>query len=270
MSFINFWNRNLSFFWLAIKAQLEYRINFLTDVLLQPIVTAIIEMLLWQAVFASINQPTLAGFNKSSYLAYALWAAFVARISSNWMYEFRMIEEIESGSINALLTKPFHFYEYYLFQFLGYKGLTTLVSLGIPIGVSFYFDLDLQLNRLPLALLMVSLYLIFLFNLSFLVSMAAFHFTRVSSITVAKNLALWLLSGELLPLDIFPSQVSKVLIYLPFSKGVFTPVGFITGRIDLPQMLTGFISLGVGIIVTSFLAQKVWQISQKTYVGTAA
>lgn len=270
MSFINFWNRNLSFFWLAIKSQLEYRINFLTDILLQPIVTALIEMLLWQAVFASINQSTLAGFNKSSYLAYALWAAFIARISSNWMYEFRMIEEIESGSINALLTKPFQFYEYYLFQFLGYKSLTTLVSLGIPIGVSAYYGLDLHLERLPLAILMVTFYLIFLFNLSFIVCMAAFHFTRVSSITVAKNLALWLLSGELLPLDIFPSQISKILIYLPFSKGVFTPVGFITGRIDLSQMLSGFISLFIGIIITALFAKKIWQISQKTYVGTAA
>src|SRR4051812_23467450 len=116
MSYAVFLRRNLGFAKLAIVSNLEYRVNYLIDALLQPIITTGIELTLWYAIFKTSNSPTIGGFTREYYLSYALWAAFAARISVSWMYEFRMIEEIESGSVNSLIVRPMSFYEYYLSQ----------------------------------------------------------------------------------------------------------------------------------------------------------
>lgn len=150
-SFAVFYKRNLAFAKLAIVSNLEYRLNYFVDALVQPSLTTGIEMLLWTALFIGAGTTEIAGYGKEYYLSYALWAAFFARICTSWMYETRMIQEIDSGSINSLLTRPMSFYEYYFSQLMGYKVITTLVSMIIPIVAVNIFLLPTQFSRLPLA-----------------------------------------------------------------------------------------------------------------------
>lgn len=268
--FVAFYKRNLAFSQLAIVSNLEYRLNYFIDALVQPTTTTFIEILLWIAVFKGAGTDTINGFSQDSYLAYALWGAFFARIAASWMYEFRMITEIESGTINSLLVRPVSFYEYYLSQLMGYKVLTTSLSLLIPIIASLIFDLPTELSRLPLAILLVMWYLIFVHSMSFVISCFAFWFNKIHSFTVAKNLALWILTGELFPLDLMPAAAQKLMMALPFSAGVYLPVGYITGRVPLEQALMGFVSVGVGIIVVNTIGALLWRQGLKGYTGTGA
>ncbi|MGZ3685036.1 MAG: hypothetical protein ACXVCI_14340 [Bdellovibrionota bacterium] len=118
--------------------------NFITDAVAQPLMSALIEILLWFAVFRSVGGREIAGFSRENYLAYAIWASFVARITSNWMYEFRMIDDVESGSVNTLLARPVSFFEYYLSQFMGYKVITSVFSLIFPLAAVAWFGLPTQ------------------------------------------------------------------------------------------------------------------------------
>lgn len=204
------------------------------------------------------------------YLAYALWAPFVARITSNWMYEFRMIEEIESGSLNSLLVRPMSFFEYYLSQLMGYKIVTTLISLLVPILVGYLFSLPVNVSRLPLAFALIIYYVLFIYLLSFIVSTIAFHLTKIHSMTVAKNLALWLFSGELVPLDLIPKPYQEIFINLPFASAVYLPVGYITGRLDQAALLHGFQSTTLGLVVGGAVAFGLWKWGLRKYVGTGA
>ncbi len=265
-----FWKRNLAFAKLAIVTNLEYRLNYFIDALVQPTLTTGIEILLWLGVFAGANTQTISGFGIDSYLSYALWAAFFTRISTSWMYEFRMIEEVSSGTINSLIVRPMGFYEYYLSQLMGYKFVTTLVSLVIPIVAAKYFNLPTDLAKLPLSVLLCFYYLILVHTISFLISCAAFYFTKISSFTVAKNLALWILMGELFPLDLLPSPFKEWFIAMPFSAGAFLPVGYIIGRVDLNQMVQGFVSVTIALIVLNFFGYFLWKKSLATYSGTGA
>ena len=114
--FAAFWNRNLAFAKLAIVTNLEYRLNYFIDALVQPTLTTGIEILLWMGVFAGAGTAAINGYGIDSYLSYALWAAFFTRISTSWMYEFKMIEEVSSGTLNSIIVRPMGFYEY-LFKF---------------------------------------------------------------------------------------------------------------------------------------------------------
>lgn len=229
-----------------------------------------IEVLLWFAVFKGAHATSIIGFSRENYLSYALWAAFFARIATSWMYEFRMTEEISSGTVNSLIVRPMSFYEYYLSQLLGYKFITTIISMVIPIMAAYFFDLPTTYSRIPLGVLLCFYYLILVHTISFIVSSIAFHLTKISSFTVAKNLLMWILTGELFPLDLIPDPYKKAIIALPFSSGVFLPVGYITGRVGHAEMLHGFLSVTIGLVVLNLLGTYLWRKGLASYTGTGA
>lgn len=227
-------------------------------------------MALWAAILNSTASGTMAGFPKSFYLSYALWAAFFDRTSGNWMYEMRMIDEIETGSVNSVLARPISFYEYYLSQFMGYKLLTGLLAMLVPLTLAAVMGGPTQFDRVPAAFLLLVLYFVFSHTISFIVSSLAFFFTRVQSITFAKNIAMWMLTGSLFPLDLVPEPYRHWLLYLPFSSAVYVPVAFITGRIGAFELLRGFGTVIAGLIVLAPFAQWVWSAGCRRYSGTGA
>lgn len=255
---------------MAIAANVEYRLNYVIDAVVQPSLTVVVELLLWTAIFRTAGSATIGGYDLSHYMAYALWGAFFARIAASWMYEFRMIEEIESGTVNSLIVRPMNFYEYYFSQLMGYKAITTVVSFLIPFTATFFVDWPVQLSRLPLAVALVFYYLVMVHSLSFLVSACAFFLNRIHSFTMAKNLALWILTGEIVPLDLVPGPAREWLIALPFSAGVYLPVGYLTGRVDTATVLQGFVSVTLGLAVINAAAWTLWRAGLRRYAGTGA
>ncbi len=267
---MNFFAKTKAYADLAIKIQLEYRFNLFADVALQPFLVAAVEMTVWSTIFISAGSQNLGGFTKESYLAYALWAAFIARVNSSWMYEFKMVEEVDSGSVNSILVRPISFYHFYLGQFLGYKFFTGMLSLVVPFVATLYFDLPIHFERLPGVCLLSAFYLILLHTMSFLVASLAFFFNRVHSLTVAKNVILWLLSGELFPLDILPEPAKSIAIHLPFASSGFLPVGYLIGRVDTPTFLSGFVSVACGLVVFGLLSYTTWKKGSFQYTGQGA
>jgi ABC-2 type transport system permease protein len=269
---MSFWRRNLAAARLAWIQQFEYRFNLFVDAILQPVLTATVEVALWYAMVSGIGDgDSLGGFSRAHYLHYALWAAFVARISANWMYEFRMGEEIQSGTINVILTRPLSFYQFYLSQFMSYKVLTSMLSLTVPAMIaSFLIPGPTDLSRLPMACLLILAYLIMAYNISFIVVCGGFHLNRISSITTAKNIAIWCFTGELFPIDLAPPAVKNILLNLPFSAGVYVPVGYITGRCEADLVLRSLLMVLVWAGITGLVGQLLWSFSIKRYSGTGA
>jgi ABC-2 type transport system permease protein len=270
MSFVSFWNRNISAARLAILSHLEYRFDFLLDTIIQPVMSTGIETALWASILSVAGVSTLNGFSRASYLSYVLWATFVGRVTSNWAYEMEMGDEIETGHINAILLRPISFYEYYLSQFLGYKASTIIFSLVCPLLASWIFPTTVIFSRLIPMLALVFYYLFFVHTLSFVVSCFGFFMTRVKGITGAKNMALWVLTGESFPLDLVPSPWKEWVIHSPFAAGVYIPVGFLTGRLGYDELASCFASVTIGIVVTGFAAMWIWQRGLRTYSGTGA
>jgi ABC-2 type transport system permease protein len=186
------------------------------------------------------------------------------------MYEFRMVEEVESGTINGLLTRPMSFYEYYLSQLMGYKLVTTALSLMVPIIAAQIFDLPTIFTRLPLAILLCLYYLILVHSISFVISCCAFFLNKIRSFTLVKNMALWVLTGELFPLDLMPPGWKEIFIAMPFASGVYIPVGYLTGRVGFEQMIQGFYSVTIAIVALSLFGAWFWKKGLQTYAGTGA
>lgn len=229
-----------------------------------------VEVTIWSAIIGSLGGGTFAGYSRESYVAYALWAAFFARIGANWMYEFRMVEEIDKGTVNSCLARPISFYEFYLSQFMGYKFATTLISLTVPVAVTLALGGPTIHARLPLACSVQLLYLVLVHTISFTVASMGFFLNRVHGFTIAKNVALAMLTGELYPLDLVPEPVRQILLWLPFSNSVYVPVGYLTGRIGVEQVGRGVLSICAGLALTGVIARSVWISGRRRYSGTGA
>ncbi len=242
----------------------------MVDVFVQPILTVGIEVLLWLAIFKTAETAQIGGFSKDSYLAYAVWAPFLGRIAISWMYESMMVEEVASGSINTILSRPLSFFEYYLSQMMGYKVITTVFSLLVPVAASVFFKLPIYFERLLPSLLLVVYYLFLVHTLSFIISTLGFFLTRVRSFTLVKNLTLWLFGGELVPIDLMPLALQKILLILPFSSGVYIPLAYITGRVEIDLLFQGFRNVTVSLLVAGVFSYFFWRRGLKEYTGTGA
>lgn len=229
-----------------------------------------IEVTLWMALLTGMKLDTLGGFSREYYLAYALWATFMGRITTNWMYEFIMLEEIETGKVNSILVRPISFYEYYLSQFIGYKMVTAVMSFVLPIIACSILNVPMHLERLPAVFLLLFFYLIFTHTISFSIASLAFFMNRAQSLTVMKNMMMWMLAGELIPLDLYPEPLRSWLIHAPFASGVYIPVGYLTGRFDSTLMTQSFVSVVAGIAVMSAIGAMLWKTGVRSYTGTGA
>jgi ABC-2 type transport system permease protein len=269
-SFTNFLRKNLAAARLAVLNQLEYRINYLIDAIVQPVLSTIIEVTLWMALLTGMGINSLGGFGREYYLSYALWASFVGRITSNWMYEYIMLDEIDSGRVNAILVRPISFFEFYFSQFLGYKLVTASFTFLLPLAVCVILKAPVHVERLPAMLLLVGYFLAFTYTVSFCVACMAFFMNRAFSLTAMKNMLFWAVSGELIPLDLFPEPVRTILMRLPFASGVYVPVAYITGRVGHDLLIQSFVSLTAGIAVMSGVGYVLWHKGMRTYTGTGA
>ena len=237
---------------------------------MQPVLGGAIEVALWTAIFAGSGQQLIGSYPREYYLAYALWAAFFARISVSWMYEFRMIDEVDTGSINTILARPISFYEYYLSQFMGYKILTSVLSLIVPFVLTYFIAGPTIHERFPLAFALSIFYLILVHTISYMVATSAFFFNRVYSFTTAKNIALTMMTGELFPLDLVPEPFHSILLNLPFASAVYIPVGYITGRLQAHDVYRAFGVVAVSLVVLLPCANLFWIAGRKRYSGTGA
>lgn len=262
--------KNLAAAKLAVLNQLEYRLNYVIDAIVQPGLSAIIEVTLWMAMLTGMGTNSLGGFGREYYLAYAMWATFMGRITTNWMYEFIMLDEIDSGRINSILVRPISFYEFYFSQFIGYKLATAAFSFLIPLIACLAFKAPLIVERLPLMLLLLAYFLAFTYTISFCISCMAFFMTRAQSLTGMKNMMLWVLTGELIPLDLYPEPIRTWIVHSPFASGVYIPVAYITGRIDTHLIMQSFVSISVGLVLSGLCGAWLWRLGMRSYAGTGA
>jgi ABC-2 type transport system permease protein len=237
---------------------------------MQPATSTGVELALWSTIFAAAGLTELNGFSRVSYLTYVLWATFVARITANWAYEMEMSDEIETGRINIVLLRPISFYEYYLSQFMGYKLWTIPFSLGFPLLASAIFPTTVIWSRLVPMLVLILYYLIFVHTIAFCIACFGFFITRVKGITVAKNMSLWVLTGELFPLDLVPEPMKTWAVQSPFASGVYIPVGFLSGRFGWDQYWMAFVSVTGGLVITGMFSVVIWRRGLREYTGTGA
>jgi ABC-2 type transport system permease protein len=230
----------LAFARLAFVDHLSYRVRYLVGILNYTIYMGV-QYFLWSAVFASApaGAPSLGGFRFQELITYFA-VGWIVRVSYYNNVDRDLSDRVLQGDIALDLLRPVSLIERFYGAALGEAGFRVLF-MGLPTALVLVplfrvsgprWDLHSPGGWLLAAAFGISVVLAFhvFFFIHFLFGAASVYFEKIRGLLWSKFILLQLLSGLLVPYDLFPSALRSVLHWLPFRAIIHGPVSIYLGR----------------------------------------
>jgi ABC-2 type transport system permease protein len=126
----------------------------------------------------------------------------------------------------------------------------------------------------PQSLLLAIPAIILGFAINFLfgaiITCMAFWTTRVYALNEFYNALLVLFSGLFVPLDLLPSVVQQIALFLPFQLRIYFPIQLILGRLSPDEIARNFALDLFWLLVALVLFQLVWRAGVKRFSAVGA
>lgn len=223
--FLAFYRTHLSD---AFAYRLEGFIWFLID-----ITSPLIMILFWKAAFISSDQ--IAGFSLNQIIIYYFGVMIVDTLI-HVHPEFYLAEEIRLGSFSNYLIRPLNFFTFKISGELAWKTMRCIyLGFFTFIIVKLFFPSSQMFIQWPyLGLFLISLLLAFLMLSLVKLSMglSTVWFGESSWLFFSFGIIHSLLSGKLIPLDLFPSFLNSLNNYLPFKYFLYFPLSILLNKIN--------------------------------------
>ena len=229
----------------------------------------LIEFLIWKQVFQTQNITEVRGFTFNGLMAYIFLCMIVGQLKSSWATSIEMIESIRTGDMNKYLIRPVSFFTYHFMMFIGHNSLFYIVYISVlilfPVLLpGWAFHTIFHISGFIVALL-ISVYLSY--AIYFCMVCFAFWFGEVKSLVIAYNVSNIVLSGQILPLRLFPDTVREIIYLTPLQFLVDFPVSIATG--NLPMNLW-FSKMGLAIcwcVVITITGRVIYRAGIRVYGG---
>lgn len=230
--------------------------------LLGLVISAAVNMYLWKAVFDSTHHLTIASMGLNEMLVYIATATLCARITESSRTVRNASEEIRSGELNKYLLKPIAHAAYTLISSFAERATSfafvALLALAVGLPLAHSIGAHISVVGIILALPILLCALVINSLISITISYLAFWFDEVWTFHVVKDISLWFLSGQLLPMSALPETARLLANILPFQYLAYVPAGLIIGSIsptEFPHYLAGAVAW-VGI--TAGITMLIW------------
>jgi len=214
---------------------LEYRGQIIIWILSS--VLPLIMMLVWLTIS---EQGAVAGYTPTGFISYFLMVALMRRLTGAWII-WDMDSDIRKGTLSPQLLKPIHPIHHLFARVLASKPLQAIL-VGPPIALAAIL-LGAQYDLSPASLLLAALAafggLLIEFFAQAIIGTSAFWITQATSLAEAWMLIRALLSGWLIPIDLFPPAVTHALSGLPFRYCLSFPIEITLGRLSFEQIGAG-------------------------------
>lgn len=258
----------LHVFSLGMQTSLEYRSDLYLS-LFSTVFPVLLQLCLWNAVYTSPDM-VYQGYTYPQILLYSLMSGLLTKLTACG-FEYRISEDIKSGGLSKFIVRPVHYALYCFCEFEGSKllplGIFTAVS-TVCIGVTVtYFSFSLNGLHIALCALAVFGSLALNFLIYFCIAMGAFWITEIARLFSTFFIVSVVLSGGILPLDIFGKHITAVVSLLPFSYTVQFPLTILNGRFTPVQIAHGFGMQFIWIAVLTVAAAQLWNAGLKRYTA---
>jgi ABC-2 type transport system permease protein len=215
---------------------IEYRLTVVIWML--TIVLPLIMMAAWLSIAA---RGPVGGYDQTRFVSYYLAALVVRNLTGMW-FIWEMDRDMRLGELSFRLLKPMDPMIHYLALALSSKPFRVLVLGPACLIASMVFPgLNWAMDPLRLTLFLASLAgaLAILFLMQYTIGLSGFWITRSISLNDAWFFTYSLASGYLVPLDLFPDAIRKILDFLPFRYTMSFPVELLTSRLSPGEILAG-------------------------------
>jgi ABC-2 type transport system permease protein len=259
---------------IAISERLVYRTDFFLSTLMRfaPIVTTI---LLWRAIY-HVSDPSsettqYGGLTYENVVAYYL-LTFVSRAFSSMPgLAAGIARDVREGTIQKYLIQPIDQINYLLMMRTAHKLVYYGVS-AVPFVIVFYLCRNFfggWPDPIMLAGGIVSLILTFFLGFYFEVTIGliSFWFLEISSLLFIVMSLNYFLSGHMVPLDLLPGALRRLLECLPFQYMAYFPAKVFLGTSDMtPERLaTGLVIQSAWVVLFLLLSRVLYRRGLRRY-----
>ena len=247
---------------------LEYRGNALIG-LFAIFSGLFIEYQIWSLIFDPSNPPAMNGkpVTFDFLIVFIFLSIIVGQLKSSWVTSSQMILEIRQGLINKYLIRPISYFGYNFMMFIGVNSLYFIVYSTVIVLFIFLYPGILFNSWISVAGFLISLILsIYLsYCIYFIMACFAFWFGEVRSIVVAYNLGMLMISGQYIPIRLFPDSVLEIIKWTPVPYLVDLPVSIATGLVDYPEWISGIWIAFLWCIMLTLASSIIYSIGIRDY-----
>lgn len=261
--FKRFWQVNWAEQW-------QYRANLLMY-LLYWLIAPIIYLAVWVSIANAKGD--VSGLTANDFITYYMTLLVVDQLTSNIVIHI-FAYKVQDGSLSPELIRPVHpMLTNTLVNSIAFKALNLMVF--IPIWIVLWLLYQPNFSSVAWQNVLLAIPAVILgFSIGFLLTAAitslAFWTTRVYSIHEFYFAFMMLFSGQFVPLTLMPKLVQDLAQYLPFQLQIYFPIQLILGRLSNEQILQGFLSGAVWLVIALALFNWVWREGVKRYSAVGA
>jgi ABC-2 type transport system permease protein len=234
----------------------------------------VLEPLVYLIVWSVVSQASggsVGGYTTGDFAAYFIVLMLINQFTYTWiMYEFEY--RVRQGTLSFALLKPVHPIHSDIADNVSSKLITLPIMILIAAGLAVAFHASIAITPWAIVLFIPVLLLAFLvrFLLEWTLALAAFWTTRVGAINQTYFVLMLFLSGQIAPLELFPSPVQVLAGVLPFRSLIGFPVELLLGRLTPAETLTGLGVQAAWLLAGFVLLRIVWRAGVRAYSAVGA
>ncbi|MGZ3686976.1 MAG: ABC transporter permease [Bdellovibrionota bacterium] len=241
-----------------------YRWEFAFEVLGSAFVPAAIQWVLWYALFKIGGATVVAGMTYGQMVQYTLMSLLFSQVRGG-DHDFELAEMIRSGGLSNYLLRPVGVVEFTWIRGVAPKLFIAgfCLTIGMVAGFFFGFSPSRMIGSMLLALIGNVIH----YQLGAALATTSFYWEESYSILMVKNMVVSLLSGELLPLTLFPPSMQWVWKSTPFYLYVFGPVQYALGNWSQADFLNQLGLSCLWMLGGWALIKLSWGVGMKRYLS---
>lgn len=223
---------------------------------------------LWLSIYA--ERTDIGGFSRADIVTYYVLVLLVGVMSKSHVAR-RVQFDIMNGDLNGILLKPVHYLILRPMREVSYKLILFITTIPLVALGAFLFPTYTTLPTQPVSWLYLSLgcviaYLISL-PMQLCIGLTAVWIGETKSVDAFKNIAQYVLSGELAPLAFLPTALQRITAIAPFQYIISFPVELFLERLSPIAIAQQFFFASCWMIVLWLLVVFMWKRVVSTYEG---
>jgi ABC-2 type transport system permease protein len=245
----------------TFKEEFAYKTEFVMS-LIGSMINLFVLWFLWNAIFNAYGAATLKGFTLPMMITY-ISISTILGLYSRSMIEYMIEEDVKTGFLSVMLTRPISYPLYYLFREIG-KIIFFLMTRGLIIILISVLIFNIYSPSNPIFFLsmilgfFINFFMVFLTGLWSFWSSGSIWGIRYTRIVVSE-----ILSGAIIPLYLFPNWLSQISYALPFQAIYSIPLLIYIGKITNLEIFNSLLTQIFWIIFLGILCLVGWKIAKK-------
>lgn len=248
----------------GLKDATAYRTEFFLEFFGSAAVPALIQWILWYAIYITGGKTTVAGLTYNEMLAYT-WMSILFSQVRGGNYDFELMEMIRSGSLSNYLLRPVSVVEFVFIRGIAEKLFVAFVCLGV--GVIACLFTDLSASRMLGAMFLALMGNVIHYQFGAILATFGFLWEEAYAVLMVKNMIVQILSGELIPLNLFPADLQWVWKITPFYLYVYGPAQYALGRWTNAEYIHAIWIGCLWMIGLTVLIKGSWKLGIKRYLS---